>query len=67
MAGELLVVLANRPSLGVDLQLAREFVDAPRLIALMTVVLVIGIVVDGGFRAVDNGVRRRWGVLDPSR
>ncbi len=64
MAGELLVVLANRPSLGVDLQLAREFVDAPRLIALMIVVLVIGIAVDGGFRAADGAIRRRWGVVE---
>jgi NitT/TauT family transport system permease protein len=64
MAGELLVVLANRPSLGVDLQLAREFVDAPRLIALMIVVLVVGILVDGAFRTVDGAVRRRWGVVD---
>jgi NitT/TauT family transport system permease protein len=62
MAGELLVVIAQRPSLGTDLHFARELADAPRLIAVMIVILVIGMVVDGLFSAVANGVRRRRGL-----
>jgi NitT/TauT family transport system permease protein len=64
MAGELLVIIANRPSLGVQLQLARELSDASGLLAAMVVVLVIGIAVDGlVFRPLETGVRRRRGLL----
>lgn len=62
MAGELLVVIANRPALGTDLHFAREFSDAPRLIAVMIVILVIGMIVDGIFATIANGVRRRRGL-----
>lgn len=62
MAGELLVILANRPSIGARLQFARELSDAPALLALMIVVLVIGIVVDGVFNRVDGTIRRRRGL-----
>ncbi|MBA2751848.1 MAG: ABC transporter permease [Actinobacteria bacterium] len=62
MAGELLVILANRPSIGARLQFARELSDAPALLALMIVVLVIGIVVDTGFNQVDGHIRRRRGL-----
>ena len=62
MAGELLVILANRPSIGARLQFARELSDAPALLALMIVVLVIGIVVDGVFNQVDGHIRRRRGL-----
>ncbi|MBD0292420.1 MAG: ABC transporter permease [Jiangellaceae bacterium] len=62
MAGELLVVIANRPALGTDLHFAREFSDAPRLIATMIVILVIGMIVDGIFATIANGVRRRRGL-----
>ena len=62
MAGELLVIIAKRPSLGTDLQFAREFADAPRLIAIMIVILIIGMVVDGVFSALASGVRRRRGL-----
>ena len=46
MAGELLVIVANRPSIGAQLQFAREFSRADQMLALMIVILVIGIVVD---------------------
>ncbi|HEX2362302.1 MAG TPA: ABC transporter permease [Jiangellaceae bacterium] len=62
MAGELLVVIAKQPSLGNDLTFAREFANAPRLIAVMIVILVIGMIVDGIFSAIANGVRRRRGL-----
>jgi NitT/TauT family transport system permease protein len=62
MAGELLVLLGNRPSLGARLNFAREFADAPGLLATMLVVLAIGMIVDGVFAFVERHVRRRWGL-----
>lgn len=63
MAGELLVIIAARPSLGVNLQLARENSEAGVLIATMITILVIGIVVDSLFFArVERAIRRRWGL-----
>jgi NitT/TauT family transport system permease protein len=62
MAGELLVVLGNRPSLGARLQLARELSDAEGLLAMMLVVLFIGVAVDGAFTLLEREVRRRWGL-----
>lgn len=62
MAGELLVIIANRPSLGARLQFARELSDAPGLLALMIVILIIGIVVDSVFTKADATLRRRRGL-----
>jgi NitT/TauT family transport system permease protein len=65
MAGELLVIIANRPSLGVRLQFARELADAQGLIAAMLVILVIGIVVDAlGFGLVERSIRRNRGLVE---
>jgi NitT/TauT family transport system permease protein len=64
MAGELLVIIAERPSIGVELQTAREFADASALIGTMIVILVIGIVVDALFNVANNKIRRRWGLAD---
>ncbi|MEV1145602.1 ABC transporter permease [Micromonospora sp. NPDC049799] len=66
MAGELLVVIATRTSIGAQLTYARDFSDAERLIAIMIVILVVGLVVDAAFGAADRAIRRRWGVLDPA-
>ena len=66
MAGELLVIVANRPSIGDQLQLARDNVDSDRMLALMIVILVIGIVVDTIFGRADLAIRRRWGLIDHS-
>ncbi|MDE9364682.1 ABC transporter permease [Luteipulveratus sp. YIM 133132] len=62
LAGELLVAIANRPSLGQFLQASRETSDTNYMIALMIIVLAIGIVVDVVFNAFDNRLRRRRGV-----
>ena len=65
MAGELLVIIETRPALGSQLQFARELSDAPALIALMLVVLVIGILVDGlVFSALEHRLRRRRGLVE---
>ncbi|MEV4821220.1 ABC transporter permease [Micromonospora sp. NPDC049274] len=64
MAGELLVVIASRTSIGAQLTYARDFSDAERLMAIMIVILVVGLAVDAAFGAADKAIRRRWGVLD---
>ncbi|MDQ4131924.1 MAG: ABC transporter permease subunit, partial [Actinomycetota bacterium] len=65
MAGELLVIIANRPSIGVQLQVARDLADATGLLATMIVILAIGIVVDSAlFATAERFVRRRWGLVD---
>ncbi len=62
MAGELLVIIASKPSLGVQLQFYREFANAPALIATMIVVLVLGMVFDAVFSRMSDVVRRRRGL-----
>lgn len=65
MAGELLVIIASRPSIGVKLQFGREFSDAEGLLSTMIVILVIGLVVDLAlFGNLDKAIRRRWGLLE---
>jgi NitT/TauT family transport system permease protein len=65
MAGELLVIIETRPALGSQLQFARELSDAPALIALMIVILMIGILVDGlVFATIEGTIRRRRGLVD---
>ncbi|MFH1329719.1 MAG: ABC transporter permease [Actinomycetota bacterium] len=67
MAGELLVIIAHKQSIGVQLQVAREFSDAPGLMATMLVILIIGIVVDSlFFGTIDRVIRRRWGLMEPT-
>ncbi|MGH9008328.1 MAG: ABC transporter permease [Acidimicrobiia bacterium] len=63
MAGELIVIIAQKPSLGVGLSYAREFADAQELMAYMLAIFVIGIVIDAFFFAVlERNIRRRWGL-----
>ncbi len=64
MAGELLVIIAQRPSLGARLQFAREFADAPGLLSMMIVILLVGIVVDRLFGVADAWIRERWGLVE---
>ena len=64
MAGELLVIVANRPSIGDQLQFAREFSRSDQMLALMIVILVIGIVVDTVFGRADVTIRRRRGLIE---
>jgi NitT/TauT family transport system permease protein len=62
MAGELLAIVAERAALGQLLAADREFADAAGLMSTMIVILVVGMVVDGIFGVVTNGVRRRRGL-----
>jgi NitT/TauT family transport system permease protein len=63
LAGELLVSIANRPSLGAFLSNSRELGETEYMIALMIVILAIGIAVDAVFGSVERGIRRRRGVV----
>ena len=63
LAGELLVSIANRPSLGVFLTQSRELGDTAYMIALMIAILAIGIAVDAVFSGFERGIRRRRGVV----
>jgi NitT/TauT family transport system permease protein len=64
MAGELLVIIGNAPSLGVRLSYAREFSDAQELLASMIVVLAIGILVDAAFGSLERTMRAHRGLLE---
>jgi NitT/TauT family transport system permease protein len=63
MAGELIVIVAFKPSLGVGLQLARDVNDAEGMLAAMLAIFIIGITVDAlVFGRLEGAVRRRWGL-----
>lgn len=62
MAGELLVIIAERPSLGAQLEFARQFAKAPMLLATMIVILLIGMLVDGGLSTLSKRVRAGRGL-----
>ena len=65
MAGELLVIIAQQPSLGAQLQFQRELSDAQGLLATMLVILVVGIVVDQlVFGALERRIRARRGLAE---
>jgi len=63
LAGELMVAIAYRPSLGQFLNQSRELGDTAYMIALMMAILAIGIGVDAVFSGFERGIRRRRGVI----
>ncbi len=64
MAGELLVIVAQQPSIGARLAFAREFADMEGLLSTMIVILLIGILVDRLFALADHWIRQRWGLIE---
>jgi len=62
MAGELLVIIANQPSLGVLLSTDQDQADMASATAIIIVILIIGICVDSVFGMADRAIRRRWGL-----
>lgn len=62
MAGELLVIIAERPSLGGQLEFARQLAKAPELLGTMLVILAIGMMIDGIFSTATNRLRQRRGL-----
>jgi sulfonate transport system permease protein len=68
MAGELLVVIRGKESVGFLLTQNRAVNNSSGLLATMIVILVIGIVVDSLlFGTLERTIRRRWGLLEATR
>jgi NitT/TauT family transport system permease protein len=62
MAGELLVVIANQPSLGVLLSTDQDQADMQGATSIIIVILILGILVHTLFGLADRAIRRRWGL-----
>jgi NitT/TauT family transport system permease protein len=62
MAGELLVIIANQPSLGVLLSTDQDQADMESATAIIIVILFLGIGVHTLFSLADRAIRRRWGL-----
>jgi NitT/TauT family transport system permease protein len=63
MAGELLVLIPNHPSIGELLNNFQSLADMTSVVAIMIVILIIGLGVDSAFGAADKSLRRRWGLV----
>ena len=66
MAGELLVIIANQPSLGVLLSTDQDQSDMQSATAIIIVILILGIFVHALFSLADRSIRRRWGLTGSS-
>ena len=62
MAGELLVIIAEKPSLGASLEFFRQLNKTPNLLATMLAILIIGMVVDSIFSTAARKLRERRGL-----
>lgn len=63
LAGELIVILGSRPSLGTRLEFMRQSADSQGLISAMLLILFIGVVVDAvAFGPLERRLRRRRGL-----
>jgi NitT/TauT family transport system permease protein len=62
MAGELLVLIANQPSLGVLLSTDQDQADMQGATSIIIVILILGIIVHTLFDRADRAIRRRWGL-----
>ena len=59
------MIIKGTPSLGAQLQNARDFTDAEWLLSVMIVILVIGILADSlVFGRIERSVGRRFGLVD---
>jgi NitT/TauT family transport system permease protein len=68
MAGELIVMIGDRPSIGMRLSQSRELADAEGLLAWMVVVLAIGLAVHAfGFGVVERRMMVKRGLLGAAR
>lgn len=64
LAGELIVIIANKASLGQLLQVNRELADSDGLLSIMIVILMIGIALDSVvFGTVEHRIREKRGLL----
>jgi NitT/TauT family transport system permease protein len=62
LTAELLVLVAGQPSIGVLFMADQDQTDMPSTIAVMIVILVLGVLVDGLFGVANNAIRKRWGL-----
>jgi NitT/TauT family transport system permease protein len=61
LTAELLVLIAGEPSIGVLFMSDQDQTDMPSTIAVMIVILILGIAVDGAFGRANRAIRKRWG------
>lgn len=67
MAGELIVIIVGKESIGALMQANRNLNDAAGLMAWMIVIFVIGVLVDAAvFGRLERAVRRRFGLVEGS-
>ncbi len=65
LAGEVVVLIANKPSLGHQLEVDRANIEYPSMMAVMIAILVIGILIDSLiFSRAERAIRRRYGLID---
>ena len=62
MAGEIINIVGHQLSIGEQIQFAHDFADAEQLVAILIVVFIVGVVVDGLFSIFDGEIRKRWGL-----
>jgi NitT/TauT family transport system permease protein len=62
MAGELVVLAFNQPSLGQLLTNDQSQSDLQSATVIMIVIFIIGVFVDAAFGAADRSIRKRWGL-----
>jgi NitT/TauT family transport system permease protein len=62
MAGELVVLVFNQPSLGELLNNDQQQSDLESASVIMIVIFIIGVFVDAVFGAADRSIRKRWGL-----
>ncbi len=62
LTAELLVLVAGEPSIGQLFSADQDQTDMPSTIAVMIVILVLGVVVDGLFGQANKTIRKRWGL-----
>ena len=62
MAGELIVLVFNHPTLGELLNNDQSLSDLQSATAIIVVIFIIGIVVDSLFGAADTSIRKQWGL-----
>jgi len=64
VAGELLVIIVEQPSIGVKLHFARELSDSEGMLAILLVVLVLGTILDAlVFSALSRHIKRKRGLV----
>ncbi|MCL2581720.1 MAG: ABC transporter permease [Streptosporangiales bacterium] len=62
LTAELVVLIPNHPSLGILLDSDQQQADMPSTIAVMLVILILGVVVDGLFGLWNRSIQRRRGL-----